>query len=55
MSQTEGGAAGIAWRDWNEAAFEAARAEEKPVLLTLGATWCHWCHVMDRTAYCANG
>ncbi len=41
----------IAWREWNEEAFEDARAEEKPVLLTLGATWCHWCHVMDETAY----
>ena len=50
MSQNEG-ADTIAWRDWNEAAFQAARAEDKPVLLTLGATWCHWCHVMDRTSY----
>ena len=41
----------IPWREWNEEAFEAARAEEKPVLLTLGATWCHWCHVMDQTSY----
>ena len=41
----------INWRDWNEAAFAAARDEEKPVLLTLGATWCHWCHVMDQTSY----
>ena len=41
----------IPWRDWNEAAFQDARAEGKPVLLTLGATWCHWCHVMDQTSY----
>ena len=41
----------IFWRDWNEEAFEAARTEGKPVLLTLGATWCHWCHVMDQTSY----
>ena len=41
----------IPWRDWNESAFEAAKAEDKPVLLTLGATWCHWCHVMDETSY----
>ena len=44
-------AAAIAWRDWNEEAFQAARVEQKPVLLTLGATWCHWCHVMDQTSY----
>ena len=42
---------GISWRDWNEEAFESAKAEGKPVLLTLGATWCHWCHVMDQTSY----
>ena len=41
----------ISWRDWNEEAFEAAKSEGKPVLLTLGATWCHWCHVMDQTSY----
>ena len=41
----------IPWREWGEDAFDAARSEGKPVLLTLGATWCHWCHVMDETAY----
>ena len=41
----------IEWREWNEDAFNAAKSDGKPVLLTLGATWCHWCHVMDETAY----
>ena len=41
----------IEWREWNEDAFQAARTAGKPVLLTLGATWCHWCHVMDQRAY----
>lgn len=50
MSQGHGENA-IPWRDWSEEAFAAARAEDKPVLLTLGATWCHWCHVMDENAY----
>ena len=50
MSQPDGAAA-ISWRDWSEEAFETARSEGKPVLLTLGATWCHWCHVMDETSY----
>ena len=50
MSQLPGADA-ISWRDWNEEAFEASRSEVKPVLLTLGATWCHWCHVMDQTSY----
>ena len=50
MSQSDNANA-IAWREWNEEAFNAARSEDKPVLLTLGATWCHWCHVMDDTTY----
>ena len=50
MSESEHANA-ISWREWDESAFDAARSEEKPVLLTLGATWCHWCHVMDETSY----
>ena len=41
----------IPWRDWSEQAFQDARSQDKPVLLTMGATWCHWCHVMDQTSY----
>ena len=37
----------IAWREWGEAAFAEAKAQDKPVLLDIGAVWCHWCHVMD--------
>ena len=33
---------------WGEAAFARAQAEDKPILLDIGAVWCHWCHVMDR-------
>ena len=36
---------------WGSAAFERARRENKPVLLDIGAVWCHWCHVMDRESY----
>ncbi len=50
MSQIHG-ANVIAWREWSEESFAAAKSEDKPVLLTLGATWCHWCHVMDETSY----
>ena len=39
------------WHPWGEAAFARARAEDKPVLLDIGAVWCHWCHVMDRESY----
>ena len=36
---------------WGEAAFARAQAEDKPILLDIGAVWCHWCHVMDRESY----
>jgi uncharacterized protein YyaL (SSP411 family) len=41
----------VQWREWGEAAFEQARREDKPILLDIGAVWCHWCHVMDRESY----
>ncbi|MGA2672090.1 MAG: thioredoxin domain-containing protein [Terracidiphilus sp.] len=41
----------VRWHPWGEAAFARAQAEDKPVLLDIGAVWCHWCHVMDRESY----
>src|ERR1700757_3421034 len=41
----------IRWHEWGEEAFAAARRENKPILLDVGAVWCHWCHVMDRESY----
>ncbi|HTV04788.1 MAG TPA: thioredoxin domain-containing protein [Acidobacteriaceae bacterium] len=41
----------IAWHEWGAEAFERAKREDKPVLLDIGAVWCHWCHVMDRESY----
>ena len=41
----------VHWEQWSEAAFARAIAEDKPVLLDVGAVWCHWCHVMDRESY----
>ena len=41
----------INWKEWSQEAFLAAHREGKPVLLTLTATWCHWCHVMEETSY----
>jgi uncharacterized protein YyaL (SSP411 family) len=41
----------IEWNEWGAEAFEKARRENKPVLLDIGAVWCHWCHVMDRESY----
>lgn len=42
----------IAWLSWSTNAFARARAEGKPILLSISASWCHWCHEMDRTTYC---
>jgi uncharacterized protein YyaL (SSP411 family) len=41
----------VRWHAWGAEAFERAAAEDKPILLDIGAVWCHWCHVMDRESY----
>jgi uncharacterized protein YyaL (SSP411 family) len=41
----------VEWRAWSEEALAEARRTDKPILLSIGAVWCHWCHVMDRTSY----
>jgi uncharacterized protein YyaL (SSP411 family) len=44
-------AAEIEWREWSEKAFDEARQLNRPILLSISAVWCHWCHVMDETTY----
>ncbi|HMQ47537.1 MAG TPA: thioredoxin domain-containing protein [Saprospiraceae bacterium] len=41
----------VDWYPWSEAAFERARAEDKPVLVSIGYSTCHWCHVMERESF----
>lgn len=41
----------VAWLPWGEAAFAKARAEEKPVFLSIGYSTCHWCHVMAHESF----
>jgi uncharacterized protein YyaL (SSP411 family) len=41
----------VHWREWSDEAFAAANASGRPVLLDIGAVWCHWCHVMDGESY----
>src|SRR5208337_4346906 len=41
----------IRWHEWGEEALAIAQRENKPILLDIGAVWCHWCHVMDRESY----
>lgn len=41
----------IGWYPWGDEAFEKAQREDKPILLNISGSWCHWCHVMDNTTY----
>src|SRR5246127_5874611 len=41
----------INWYEWGEDAFGLAKSQDKPILLDIGAVWCHWCHVIDRESY----
>ena len=41
----------IHWYPWGPEAFDAAHSADRPVLLDIGAVWCHWCHVMDGESY----
>jgi len=41
----------VDWYPWSAEPFERATRENKPILLDIGAAWCHWCHVMDRESY----
>jgi hypothetical protein len=41
----------INWYPWGDVAFEKAQQEDKPVFLSSGAIWCHWCHVMAKESF----
>ncbi len=41
----------VDWYPWGEEAFTAARAQDKPVLLSVGYSTCHWCHVMAHESF----
>jgi uncharacterized protein YyaL (SSP411 family) len=41
----------VAWQPWDEAAIEAARRAGKPILLSIGYSACHWCHVMAHESF----
>src|SRR5512134_77224 len=41
----------VDWYPWGEEAFARARAEDKPVFLSVGYSTCHWCHVMERESF----
>jgi len=41
----------VDWFGWNDEAFAKARAENKPIFLSIGYSTCHWCHVMERESF----
>jgi uncharacterized protein YyaL (SSP411 family) len=41
----------VDWYPWGAEAFEKARKENKPILLSIGYSTCHWCHVMERESF----
>lgn len=41
----------VAWRAWGADAFAAAQQHDRPILLSINAVWCYWCHEMDDTTY----
>src|SRR3954466_2126214 len=41
----------VDWYAWGDEAFERARTEDKPILLSVGYSACHWCHVMERESF----
>lgn len=41
----------VDWYAWGDEAFERARAEDKPVLVSIGYSACHWCHVMEHESF----
>ncbi len=41
----------VEWYPWSDEALERARAEDKPIVLSVGYSACHWCHVMERESF----
>jgi uncharacterized protein YyaL (SSP411 family) len=41
----------VDWYPWGEEALERARAEDKPIMVSIGYSACHWCHVMERESF----
>jgi uncharacterized protein len=41
----------VNWHAWKPEAFERARLEDKPILVSIGYSTCHWCHVMERESF----
>jgi uncharacterized protein YyaL (SSP411 family) len=45
----------VDWYPWGDEAFEAARAQNRPIFLSVGYSTCYWCHVMERQSFENHG
>ena len=41
----------VDWYPWGDEALQRAKAEDKPILVSIGYSSCHWCHVMERESF----
>ncbi|MAY84322.1 MAG: thioredoxin domain-containing protein, partial [Flavobacteriales bacterium] len=41
----------VDWRAWNEESLQAAKDQDKPILISIGYSACHWCHVMEKESF----
>ena len=41
----------VDWHPWSNKAFEKAKAQDKPVFVSIGYSACHWCHVMEKESF----
>ena len=41
----------VDWYPWSEEALQKAKVEDKPILLSIGYSACHWCHVMEEESF----
>src|SRR5271154_7316181 len=47
----EAASSAIRWQPWSPETLALARSLNRPIMIDIGAVWCHWCHVMDETTY----
>jgi uncharacterized protein len=51
MYLREASSSAIRWQPWSPQTLALARSLNRPIMIDIGAVWCHWCHVMDETTY----
>ncbi|HEV2171716.1 MAG TPA: DUF255 domain-containing protein, partial [Candidatus Binatus sp.] len=55
MYLREASSSAIRWQPWNPDTLKLAQSLNRPIVIDIGAVWCHWCHVMDQTTYADPG